>query len=429
MGFWKKGDEVKLEEELSTFKTGGYNQIRLRASGLNEGAYLVLDNVDITAKPAYEYEIIGSTYGDDLDYNYSYTDYTSKTSYTFKDLDPNTEYYYGVRAHYVTQFSDRNFIHALGVAAPEAKEATDIDSRGVFTANWEAAPKATSYTVSCYGTDQLQKDVDDYPILEEDFSTIDASVTSATTANDAEPLNNNKRSSLDAYTKLPGWEGSSNTIAQGMLGCEGDFDYTGGKIYTPELYLANDSKCKITIKLYGKANDQIAIRLGDVSYGVSVPENGVLDGFFTVPCGQGRTNMRISSQNLAPFAIEYLKVGQDLPKGARVQTWLQSADTDAATTSYTFSGLDAYDFPMYGFQVTSHFQYDENTEVSSVEPSPMTYVDLVNGTSTGIEELVKASDTKVVARYNAAGQIIAAPVKGLNILKLSDGKIMKVIVK
>ena len=31
--------------------------------------------------------------------------------------------------------------------------------------------------------------------------------------------------------------------------------------------------------------------------------------------------------------------------------------------------------------------------------------------------------------YNAAGQRIEAPVKGLNIVKMSDGRTMKVIVK
>ena len=43
---------------------------------------------------------------------------------------------------------------------------------------------------------------------------------------------------------------------------------------------------------------------------------------------------------------------------------------------------------------------------------------------------VKTSDNAVeVARYNAAGQRIEAPVKGLNIIKLSDGRTQKVIVK
>lgn len=429
-GFWKKGDEVKLEDELSTFATGGYIQLRLRTTGLNDGAYFVLDNIDITAKPAYEYEIIGSTYGEDLENNYAFTGITGKTSYTFKDLDPNTEYYYGVRAHYVSQFSDRKFIHALGVAAPEVMEASDIDSRGSFTANWQAAPKATSYTVDCYGVTILDKDYADYPILEEDFNKIDDSMTSATDAKSAEALNNSKLSSLDAYTNLPGWTGKNNTIAQGMLGTEGDYDYVCGNIYTPQLYLANSDKCKITLKAYGDAGDQLAIRINGTTYGILIPEGGVIDGSVTFPVTTGKQSLRIYSYGYAPLAIDYIKVSQDLKAGAKVRTQIDTVETDAETTSYTFTGLDAYDFPMYGYDVTSHFQYDENTSVSSLEPSDLMLVDLVNGTSTsGIEEMISGSNIKVVARYTADGQLTSVPVKGLNILKLSNGKTMKVVVK
>lgn len=427
-GFWKEGDEVKMEEEFNSFKTGGYTQLRLRPTDLNEGAYFVVDNFDITAKPAYEYEIVGAKYYQDIDNDYAYTDYTSNTSYTFKDLDPETEYYYGVRAHYVKQFSSREFIHALGVAAPELAEASDIDSRGSFTANWNIAPKATGYTVNCYGITTLDKDENDYPLLEEDFSRIDASMTAATDINTAEALNNNK-SSLDAYTKLPGWTGSYNTIAQSMLGAEGDYDYVGGSVSTPQLYLANDDKCKLTMKMYGDADDEIAIKINDKAYYAIIPKNGILDGYVTLPVTKGRQSIKIYSYDCAPILIDYIKVSQDLKAGAKVLTYLDSADTDATTTSYTFTGLDAYDFLMYGYDVTSHFQYDDNTKVSSLTPSNTMFVDLVNGTSTGIEEMINDSNVKVVARYTADGQLCSTPVKGLNILKLSNGKTMKIIVK
>lgn len=54
----------------------------------------------------------------------------------------------------------------------------------------------------------------------------------------------------------------------------------------------------------------------------------------------------------------------------------------------------------------------------------------VKSISTGING-VSANDAEAVevARYNAAGQVISAPQKGLNIIKLSNGKTMKVIVK
>lgn len=54
----------------------------------------------------------------------------------------------------------------------------------------------------------------------------------------------------------------------------------------------------------------------------------------------------------------------------------------------------------------------------------------INGVSAGIKDLVngKANATEI-ARYNANGQLLKAPQKGLNIIKLSNGKSLKVVVK
>ena len=46
---------------------------------------------------------------------------------------------------------------------------------------------------------------------------------------------------------------------------------------------------------------------------------------------------------------------------------------------------------------------------------------------TGIQNI--STDSQEVARYNAAGQLINAPQKGMNIIKHADGKTSKVIVK
>lgn len=50
-------------------------------------------------------------------------------------------------------------------------------------------------------------------------------------------------------------------------------------------------------------------------------------------------------------------------------------------------------------------------------------------TMTGISSAVSATEATEVARYNAAGQMITAPQKGLNIIRMSDGTSRKVIVK
>lgn len=429
MGFWKKGDTVKLADEYSKFKKLEATQWRVRAEDLNDGAYFVIDDIDIAAAPSFEWKPVQGENSMDLGGNYTMYDMTKKTSYTFTGLDPNTEYYYGVRSHYVSLFSDRKYYHALGVAAPEALEATDIDSRGSFTANWEKAPKATSYTVTCFGATTADKDYEDYPVLDEDFSKIDASVTTGTGADDAVPLGNSSNSSLDAYTTYPGWIGSENTASVGMLGAEGDY-YSGGSIQTPEIDLRHDASFKLQLEGNATKGDELVIRVGDKRYYLSVPDDGTISGTYNIPLGGNRTRIKFYSYSAAPFILDKVKVTQKVTKGDQILTWLDQAETDSTTTSYTFTDLYDYGFADYAYYVVSNFVFSDTESTSSLTPSNTVFVNLEDGTSTtGISEVKDAGELKVVARYTADGRLVVAPVKGLNIVKYSNGKTVKVIVK
>ena len=48
---------------------------------------------------------------------------------------------------------------------------------------------------------------------------------------------------------------------------------------------------------------------------------------------------------------------------------------------------------------------------------------------TGIDKVTTSTDVKEVSRFSADGQRLAVPVKGLNIVKYSDGSARKVVVK
>ena len=428
-GFWKKGDTIKLEDEYSKFSTLQATQWRIKASELNDGAYFVVDNVDITAAPSFAWKLVNGENSLNWEGDYVYYDTTKKTEYTFTDLDPNTEYYYGVRSHYVHIFSDRKYIHALGVAAPDVLDATDIDSRGSFTANWEKAPKATGYTVTCYGAATADKDYEDYPVLDEDFSKIDASVTSATTADEATPLGNSSTTCLNDYTQTPGWTGDNNTAAIGMLGAEGDY-YSGGEIKTPELDLRHADNFKLELAGKATSSDYLVVRVDGTSYYLTVPSDGVIDGTYYLPKGGKRMAIRFYSYSAAPFVFDKVKVTQKVTKDDQILTWLDSAKTDGETTSYTFTGLYDFNYSDYAYNVVSNFDYSAVEQTSSLTPSATVFVNLGDGTSTtGISELANGEDLKVVARYTADGQLVAAPVKGLNIVKYSNGKTVKVVVK
>ena len=68
--------------------------------------------------------------------------------------------------------------------------------------------------------------------------------------------------------------------------------------------------------------------------------------------------------------------------------------------------------------------YEEQLDL----PEEVTFVG-EEPTTTAISSLSPSADAVEVARYNAAGQRVSRPVKGLNIIKLSNGKVIKHVVR
>lgn len=440
MGF-EEGDVVRLADELEGF-ADKYTAVRITPVDLGEGEYIVVDDFDITTnRPSTLERVWGENssmnaedYGYTSDYNYyDTTEGLGETRYTFTGLEPEEEYYYAVRSHYVRQFSRQIIYHALGVSAPEAKAASDIDSRGSFTANWNAAPKATGYTVNLYGIMQAEEDTEDFVLLEEDFSKVDGSVTSATDWSQPDYLDNYDRESLDAYTHQPGWTGTGNTIAQGMLGCE----YSGyyiTDIVTPEIYVGNDEEVRIYLKAYGEAGDYLILMVNgqeyNIPFGTTADGTGLIDNTYILPVSSETIRPELYTLNYGAFMIDEIRFMQTLKKGDMVRTAVTSASTDGETTSYTFTNLADYGYGIYGYNVVSSFELEGESTTSA--PSALVTVDLETGESevtTGIEDATQGEAVSVVARYSLDGRLLTAPQRGVNILKMSDGTTRKVVVK
>ena len=64
-----------------------------------------------------------------------------------------------------------------------------------------------------------------------------------------------------------------------------------------------------------------------------------------------------------------------------------------------------------------------------VGEGPTINVNLIYSDPAAIDGIEGNDNTRIVARYNVNGQIVKSPVKGVNILKLSNGKVVKVIEK
>lgn len=101
---------------------------------------------------------------------------------------------------------------------------------------------------------------------------------------------------------------------------------------------------------------------------------------------------------------------------------LMLANPDDLQTEWLLDGKDIYGKAVVEFQIISNGGfYDVN--------GPMITVVFENNDPTGINDAQADSNKTVVARYTLDGQQIAAPQKGINILKMSDGTTKKVVVK
>ena len=428
------GDIVRLSDEINGF-ANTYKAIRIRPGDMEEGEYILVDNIDIATNRPFRLERVfgenSSDWGDES--NDTYYDYTDGTSYTFTGLDPETEYYYSVRGHYVFTFSDKLIYHAFGACSPEVLPASNIDSNGSFTANWNLAPKATGYTVEMFGVTKVEEDDADFILLEETFDKINDEVTSATDWRSPEILGNDDSSRLDQYTALPGWTGVGNTIAQGMLGCESS-SYILTEIVTPEIYVGNDDEIRVYVKAYGGLGDQLILRVDGKSYFVPFEQSeegtGYINGLYSLPVTSEFAQIVMFTSNYGAFMLDEIRFTQAVNKGDVVITPIAAVDTDSETTSYMFTGLDGYGFDTYGYYVTSHFELEGKSTTS--QPSETVVVNLQTGDShvtTGMDSAKADAGVSEVARYSLDGRKLSAPQKGINILRMSDGTTRKVIVK
>lgn len=427
------GGILPLTDQANSANT--YFAYRIRVAGFSNEGYVVVDNIDIVANCAFEIQRVNgpksADYGGDYTF-YDYTEYAAPCEYTFTDLDPETEYYYAIRSHYQQDFSEGIMHHALGISAPVAKEATEIDSRGTFTANWEAVPKAMNYTVSLYGILEAKEDTPDMTVFEEDFSRIDESVTTATSADAPEVLGNSyEETALDELTTLPGWKGLNNTVAQGWLGCNSPGFY-GATLTTPVFDCNNDDKLYLSIKAHSMTDEELNLNVNGLIYSIPFDENGDIDGNFIMPISGENAKIRFSTQSYSPWMLGYLRISQDVKKGGIVKQMLQQAVTEEL--SYVFTGLSIYDYELYGYTVTASYEHEQQWTTSAA--SNLMLVDLDNEESkpfvtavTGLDSRQEQGNATGTECFTIDGRRAGKGQKGLIIIRQADGSVRKMMVR
>ena len=436
-----------------------YSGIRLVPAGFPEGYKFIVDSIAVTTNRPFGFEIINEpdnfyTYGENyddqtdtgfIDWHVSSNIANPHTSYTVKDLDqigitydPSAEYYYSVIARRYTTNSTYTWHHAFCLPAPVATGAKDKDDRGSYTATWTGPVKATRYSVNNYGVYVAAADEENHAIIDEDFSLFDNTVTSATDPTAPASAGNDYQVVLfDGYTYLPGWTGLCNTVAQGYLGCS-QATYYVPFVKTPDFQADNDENLTLHVKAVGAPNDDLTLQFanGD-TYVAPFDANGNLDIEATVPEKAKTTSISIGSYNYAAFMLDEFAVKQNLKAGANVFTKIGNvvldADKSIDTLSYTFNGLEGYDY--YAYDVTALQDLDGDVAVSDVSTRPTFSLDANTPDPIivdGIESVAATANggfVKVVARYGVDGRQVSADTKGLQILKLSDGRIAKAIVR
>jgi hypothetical protein len=450
-------NNMTYENMLYSWYTGDlsniYSGVRLIADNFPEGYKLAVDSVAITTNRPFDFEMInepGNFYSDGenpgtgegfIDWHVSSTLAKPVTSYrvekldrVFEPYDPSAEYYYAVIARRYTTNSTYTWYHAFQPAAPVAIDPTDVDERGAYTANWEKSLKATRYSVTNYGAYFATKDEENHVLIDEDFSRITSEVTTVTDPTAPESLGNDYQlMSFDDYTILPGWSGISNTIAQGYLGC-GQASYYVPMIYTPTFQADNDNKVTIAVKAVGTPGDNLLLTFQDGNaYAVGFDASGNIDMEGSVPESAKEMCIRINSYSYMPFMLDAFAVKQNLKAGAQVYTALETVTVDASEQSYTFTGLSD-EYPYYAYDVRALQDLDNQTSTS--EASNRVVLDLnnpenpvVDGVSDAITTTGNNAFAKIVARYGIDGRAVSANTKGLQIVKLSNGKTLKMIVK
>ena len=252
---------------------------------------------------------------------------------------------------------------------------------------------------------------------------------SATSLADAEYMGNYRGSSLDDFTVLPGWTGSGNIIAQGMLGCE-EITYYSNIIKTPAVYVGNSDKVRITLKAWGYASDGIVMKIGGQEYSIDFQPIGsegwgIIDGYVEIPVSGKTIQPVIHASEYYPFVIDYIRFSQDLKAGDIVYSWLRSASTDNETFSYTFINLSDYDFSLFGYEVTSTFELEGQTTTS--QPSDLV---LVSFEETPTQISCPAQRISLPDEYYTVdGRRTSSLRSGLNIVRMNDGSMRKMIVK
>lgn len=386
------GETLDLRSVIGTYEYTGFKFV---AEGFGADQCCYIDNLQYKASPACETTQV-------------LTDKpVSDTQIVLTGLDPENEYYVGVRGVKNQQLKSDflGYYYVPGMPAPKVLEATDLEKRGAYTANWTPSPKAKSYTVSNFKVDPITEDKENYVVLRDDFE-------KANSAAQEYPI----ALYLDDWTDCKGWH--TDMLPDGfMTSLVADAGYVGAlnlPLYAPQVSLDNDGG-KFTVRFKVKATGGELIRVYSGDEMQTFDFNEVNPGGDPYSFEEHEVEMQFNNgvelQNIVimstayTFMLDWFEITQNVKAGDRVIRYLDHVDlTGHDSAEYRFTGLENAEGVKFGYNVQAYGDYVGQTFNSL--PSNLVMVDL---NQTGLGSL--GSDDNSVSVSTVAGGVMVTTSK------------------
>lgn len=350
---------------------------------------------------------------------------TTDNTITFDGLDTNNFFSFTVQGMsekgYQSEVSAAKA--AYGVAAPQVKAATDINKRGAYTANWEAAPHATSYQLNSYEVYNAPEDMENYTLFEENFNNCTQG-----TEDQLIGLSNYDATLLDEYTDNTGWTGTGTLLCNGMVGCGSDSYGNTFEMISPLMSLDNNGgEYTVTVDFkIQNAGERLIVQGDNTMYAaIECDEAGKHTASVTLQGGTRFSHLMFYTLGNSPFLLDKVTVTQNVNKGDAFYTLLDQQTVEDGATSARVNGLEPRDNYNYAYDLVSYYDRYGTRYTSGHSDSQL--VDFQN-TDVQLVKLAQGENEGETVIYDMSGRRVSKMGKGLYMIKTGD-KVQKVLVK
>lgn len=400
---------------------------------------------------------------------------TTDTICTVRNIVPGVIYRYNVTASDGTSKSQPSRYVVLNELQSPTPNDVEIDANGSYTATWEEIPNALFYNYYVY-EDRIAENDGEFTLIDEDFNSVtDAggSKMDWTPGNEPKDIKTQakgypKGTNMNGcfatywapltggYVMVDGWNYFYDVVKNVQDAETGEDLKRYAKFETPVLNISADSSVKLNVSLWGDyASDDLDKEHNYPEYQVNAvaamvafnPETGLYEEverkhfdldkktWKNVECefSKGYEDAKIviyATDGPSVLYIDNLKVTQQLKKGDAFATCIECqpglVDAKASVTlPADYAKKNIYQRVV---AVNNHKSLFLNLEYNWYSgPSELQLIH--EATETAINDAAADAAAVEVARYAVDGTQLAAPQKGVNIVRMSDGTARKVVVK